>query len=115
MAKFSGKLAVITGYEELLDDGVPTGVDVPVEKTYSISGTLVNANWRNENTDRINDDVKFSNKFSIIASPKLLNFIGENITGIYLVWYGMKLHISDIDMSSLPRIYITTDGLYNGK
>lgn len=115
MAKFSAKLAVVTGYEEMLDEGMHTGVEIPTIVEYPISGDLLMSSSRNRSDEHINEAPVISNRFSFLASPKLLSFIGANMTNsIYIVWMNMRLKVSEIDLNQMPRVIITTDGMWNG-
>lgn len=57
----------------------------------------------------INDDIKLTNRFSIIADP----FAQENYQSIrYVEYRGAKWRASNVELA-YPRIIITVGGVYN--
>ena len=60
-------------------------------------------------SEKLNDDITFSNKVSIVADP----FAFENFPHMrYIELYGSKWKIAEAELS-YPRIIISTGGLYN--
>jgi hypothetical protein len=109
MAKFVGTLAVVTGYT---DD---TGIWRRVVKKIPVAGDLLNDNKVDIGSgDKVNDDLTFSNRFSILASPDILTTLSQNseaITPIYIEYFGIKLKVTSISIK-LPRIELSVGGVW---
>lgn len=110
MAKFSGNLVVVTGY---VDD---TGVYKRQKAIYPVVGNLVQdrtvevgSGDKNEN-----DSLTFSNRFSFLASPRIVSVLSvesEGVHPIYLECFGVKLRVKTVTIK-WPRVEITTGGLW---
>lgn len=115
MAKFSGKLGIVTDYQESVDE---PGVYNPVYEVVNVAGDVLHQYQKNDAGEKINDDISFSHRFSFLASQRILSMITgaktdvNGITLAYLEYYGIKLKITNIEIS-MPRIIITVGGRYN--
>lgn len=110
MAKFTATLVVISDYQ---DDG--TGIFTPQKKEFSVGGDLLQQYVKTDSSEKINDDLNVSNRFSIIASPSLISFISDSntnstISSMYLRYFGVNLKITNIQITP-PRIIFTTGGI----
>lgn len=106
MAKFYGKI----GYAESVE--IRPGVwddNKIIEKSYS--GELIQTNGRwNTNSDTVNDDLKLSDKISIVADP----YANQNFQQMrYVEYMGSLWKISGIEVAR-PRLLLTLGGVYNG-
>lgn len=104
MAKFYGKVGYMTTVET--EPGIWT--ENITERTYI--GDIVSNRFRYENTDNIIDDVILSKTISIVADP----FAMMNYGYIrYVDYLGTKWKVTTVD-PKLPRLELTTGGLYYG-
>lgn len=114
MAKFVGKLAVITEQTEKVIDGIPSGIYVNSIKEYKIAGDLLNSNLRIQQEDKINDEFHVTNRFSVLASPSLISVLADSSKAshpAYIEYMGMKLKVSDMQITP-PRIIFSVGGLW---
>ena len=83
--------------------------DTIIEKYYV--GELVrniDSNWLTN--QQINDDIKISQKISIVADP----FAEQNFHAIKYIWFGgTRWKVTTVEVNR-PRLILTTGGLYNG-
>lgn len=104
MAKFYGKIGYMTTVET--EPGIWT--EEITEREYT--GDIVSSRFRYDNMDNINDDVILSKTISIVVDPYAI----ENYGYIrYVDYLGTKWKITSVD-PQLPRLNLTTGGLYYG-
>ncbi|MBQ1339373.1 MAG: hypothetical protein IIY35_01955 [Ruminococcus sp.] len=73
-------------------------------------GDIVKSSIRAQTASKINDDVSFSNEFSIVADP----YAFENFTFIkYITYAGVKWKVTNVEIQ-YPRLIISIGGVYNG-
>ena len=105
MAKYFGKI----GYAESVETAPGVWEEKIVERSYY--GDLLSNSRNLESSGDLNDDINVSNKISIVSDPYAqLNFHAMR----YIEWMGAKWKVSTVDASTLPRLILTTRGLYNG-
>lgn len=104
MAKFYG----VIGFEEPQE--TRPGVFEPQVTERAYSGEVFRSSKRNENGEKINDDVTISNQFSIIADKYAYNHI---YSMKYITYMSVKWKISDVEIQH-PRMTINIGGVYNG-
>lgn len=79
-----------------------------VERNYY--GDLVRNNRRFENKSQLNDNVRISNSFSIVADPYAYN----NFHTIqYVTFNGTKWKVESVDASAPPRLVLEAGEVYN--
>lgn len=106
MPKFYGPI----GYAQTVEAKPGVWKEQIVER--NASGDLIRNTRQLQSTSQVNDNIKISNEFSIIADP----FVNENFFSMrYIVFMGAKWKITNVDASQPPRLILTTGGLYNGK
>lgn len=104
MAKFSG----IIGFAEQTDEGLGVWEDSIIEKPYR--GDIISTFGKNNSAQQLNDDVTISAVISIVADPYAkLNFSMIR----YVEYMGAKWKITNVEVK-LPRLILTTGGVYNG-
>jgi len=104
MAKFHGKVGFIK------DQETTPGVheEVPIEREYTGEVLRDNRSW--EKSEGLNDDLKLTNRFSIIANE----FAFNNIEFLrYIKWSGVAWKVTGIEIQR-PRLILTAGGVYNG-
>ena len=107
MAKFYGAVGFIFDTES---SSVP---DVVVEEATEryYKGDLLRNNRRLDNGVGLNDDVKITNRISIVSDP----YATSHIFAIrYVKWMGAYWKVAEVEVES-PRIILTLGGVYNGK
>lgn len=107
MAKYSGQIGFATCIEDPAGSGIWKN-DV-VEKLYR--GDILNTTVRNQQGKEINDDVKLTNRFSIVADPFAIFHSNEIV---YAEYMGVKWTVSSIEIQR-PRLILTIGGAYNGE
>lgn len=106
MAKFYGPVGFITTQE--VRPGV--FIEAPEERNYVCE--VLRRSLRYENGLSINDNIKSSNRISIVADP----YAHQNSYKIkYVKWREDYLEVTDIDSSQYPRLILSLGGLYNGE
>lgn len=106
MAKFYGPVGFITTQE------TRPGVYIEAPEEHNYSGDVLRRNLRYENGLSVNDNVKSSNRISIVADP----YAHQNCYKIkYVKWRGDYLEVTDIDSSQYPRLILSLGGIYNGE
>lgn len=106
MAKFYGPVGFITTQE------VRSGVFIEAPEERNYRGDILKRSLRYENGTSINDNVKSSNRISIVADP----YAHQNCYKIkYVKWRGDYLEVTDIDSSEYPRLILSLGGIYNGE
>lgn len=105
MAKYYGKIGYGTDKETAVDVWEP---DI-IERPYF--GDVIQMGHRWESGESINDNMRVTNKISIVADP----FACQNFHLIrYVTWLGTKWKVTDISIE-YPRILLTLGGVYNAK
>ena len=104
MAKFSG----IVGYSATVETSPGVWKKKFVER--NCYGDLVRGSKRNDNSDKVNNDISVDAQVSIIADPYArVNFM--NIA--YVEWQGIKWKVTSVDPTQYPRIILNLGGLFN--
>ena len=105
MAKFYGKI----GYAESVEIRPGVWEDTMTERPYSGDTVQNNSRW-NTNPDTINDDIKLSDKLSIVADP----YANQNFQQMrYVEYMGGLWKIIGVEVAR-PRLLLTLGGVYNG-
>lgn len=74
-------------------------------------GDVLKLNVRRTGNDKVNSDIKVSNRISIIADP----FAYENFQNIvYVSWMGSLWSVENIEIDR-PRLILDIGGVYNGE
>lgn len=108
MSKFSGTLAVVTGYA---DD---TGIWQRSIRKYPIAGDFYQDNTARLSGEKVNEDLSFSMRFSFLASPNLVTILSEDaraITPLYIEYMGLKLKVNSMTFQ-WPRIILTVSEVW---
>lgn len=106
MAKFYGPVGFITTQE------TRPGVYVEEPEEHNYVGDILRRSLRYENGLSVNDNVKSSNRISIVADP----YAHQNCYKIkYVKWRGDCLEVTDVDSSQYPRLILSLGGIYNGE
>lgn len=105
MAKFGGKLGF--GISESGPRGIVT--DTIIEREYKGDILRSNKNF-NESSNGVNDDIKLSNRISIVAD----DFAHQNASVIrYVILGGVRWKVGSIEEVP-PRLILTIGEVYNG-
>lgn len=105
--KFCGKIGFWKGSKEVSPSVYKPNI---VEKPYT--GDLLSSNRNFQSSNTVNGDYTINNRISILSDI----YIHQNYTSIrYVEWNGVKLKVTDVDISPYPRVYITLGGVYNLK
>ena len=105
MAKYYGKI----GYAE--ETEIRPGVYKNQFTERSYYGDLNRSHSRNQNSDKLNDDIVIANELSIIADP----FAYDNFYAIkYAEVMGVKLKVTSVEVN-YPRLILQLGGKYNGE
>ena len=68
-------------------------------------------NRRLENANQINDDIKSSNRISVVGNPSAYH----NVHSIrYIVFKGTKWKVTEVEVQ-YPRLLLSLGGVYNGE
>ena len=103
MAKFCG----VIGYVRTIETSKGIYEEIVTENEYY--GDVIKNTRRLSGTDKVNNDVVISNRFSIIADP----FANHNFHAMrYIVFMGAKWKITEVEVQ-YPRLILTVGGLYN--
>lgn len=103
MGKWAGKV----GFAEL----IKTAPGVYEEKItpHLYYGDVISINRRLQPTTNLNDDIKLSNRISIVADP----FANHNFKSIrYVTFMDAKWKVTDVEVQ-YPRLILTLGGIYN--
>ena len=103
MGKWAGKV----GFAELIE----TAPGVYEEKItpHLYYGDVISINRRLQSTANLNDDIKLSNRISIVADP----FANHNFQSIrYVTFMDAKWKVTDVEVQ-YPRLILTLGGIYN--
>lgn len=107
--KYSG----VIGFKVDEVDQNGTGVYVPVIEEHKYTGDILRRNLKNqEESNKQNDNINVSNQISIVSNFYLRN---NWPTIQYVTWNGVRFKVSNIDLSSMPRVIIDLGGIYDGK
>ena len=105
MAKFYGKI----GYAESVEIRPGVWEDTMTERPYSGDTVQNNSRW-NTNPDTVNDDIKLSDKLSIVTDP----YANQNFQQMrYVEYMGGLWKIVGVEVAR-PRLLLTLGGVYNG-
>lgn len=110
MAKFSGVLGVVLGFENI------DGVAEPIIKECDVYGEVISQSYRLSLGELGGDKLSIPSKFSFIVPPNLVSYFTEDSKGDYslhLTYFGRKLKVETFEII-YPRMAITVGGLYNG-
>lgn len=105
MARFYGPV----GYIETVETALDVYTENTIERMYK--GELLKNSRRLENGEGINDNVKVSNRISIVADPYANNHMHDIR---YVKWRGATWKVDTVE-SEPPRLILTLGGVYNGK
>ena len=104
MARFYGKV----GYGEDEDQG--NGVHQLVITERNAFGDVVRNSRRNDQAEKVNDDLSVSNSISIVADT----YANEHFFAIrYVEWAGTLWRVTEVEVAS-PRLILRLGGVYNG-
>lgn len=109
MAKFSGTLGIVCGYENV------NSVAVPKIEKYKVYGDMYQTSVKHDSGDKINTNLTISNRFSFIAPKRLVTLLSNNsnaITALYIDYKGLKLKVNEMTFAE-PRINLITGGIYH--
>ena len=103
MAKFCG----IIGYVKTIETRTGIYEEVVIENEYY--GDVIKNTRKLKESDKVNDDINISNRFSIIADP----FANNNFHAMrYIMFMGTKWKITDVEVQ-YPRLVLTVGGIYH--
>lgn len=98
----------VVGYGISTNRGNGVWTDDITERTYM--GTVLSATRNLEASDKVNDDIRLQNRFSIMADAFALeHFLDMK----YIAWQGKLWKVASAE-AERPRIVITAGGVYNG-
>ena len=104
MAKYYGAIGYIKEIE------TEPGIWVPSVTERNYYGDVLKRYHRTENSGGVNDNVTLSHEISIIVDPYAI----ENYGYIrYLEYLGIKWSVTNVSVD-LPRLVLSTGGVYNG-
>lgn len=107
MAKFHGLVGYNEGSKESLSQPGVWLKDV-TERSYS--GDVLNVGRMLESDEKVNDDLRMSARFSIVADGYAI----ENFSNIlYVVYNGTKWKVNTVTVER-PRLILYIGGIYNG-
>lgn len=108
MAKFCGKI----GYSETIaptEDNPGVWTETITERGPYYGDILTNTRRLDQSKDSTIDDIRVTNRLSILADPYAL----QNFMYIkYVIFNGMKLKVPTVDVE-YPRLVLTLGGLWN--
>lgn len=96
------------GFTEQVETQPGVWVDKIVKRNYY--GDVLQESRTLQPTDQLNDDIKVSNRISIIADPYASTHFHKML---YVVYEGAKWKAGSVAVQR-PRLIITLGGLYNG-
>lgn len=104
MAKYYGKI----GYAEVIETVPGVYEEQITERSYY--GDVINYHVKpSDNADGLNDNIRISNKISIVSDSFAMEHIGYMK---YLTWKGSRWKIQSAEIA-FPRITLTLGDLYN--
>lgn len=81
-----------------------------IEKPYH--GDILKNNRRWQNSGNQNDTITTNNQISIISDL----YLRQNWNSIkYVIWNGVKLKVSNVDLEGYPRVILDLGGEYHGE
>lgn len=81
-----------------------------IEKSYV--GDILKNNRRWQNSGNQNDSLTTNNRISIISDL----YLRQNWSSIkYVIWNGVKLKVSNVDLEGYPRVILDLGGEYYGE
>lgn len=105
MAKFYGQV----GYSEAAEVRPGVWEDVVVERPYY--GDILQNSRLLESTEYLNDDIRLSNRISILADP----YANRHFFAIeYVEWMGTLWKVTNVTVER-PRLILTVGEVYRGK
>lgn len=107
MAKFYGAVGYVV--DVVKEDNPDCVFEKPVEKFYK--GDLIKNSRSLESSGELNDDIRISNRISIVADPYALSHI---FAMRYVKWMGVAWKVNEVDVEA-PRLILTLGGVYNGE
>ena len=104
MSKFYGCI----GFRE--SEETAPGVWTDEIKEYYYYGDLTRQSFRNQTTQKVNDDIVISNSLSIVADE----YAYENFSNmLYVKHMGAKWKVNNVEVQH-PRLIIQMGGVWNG-
>lgn len=98
----------IIGYGMTVEKNPGVYEEEITERSYF--GDITRSSIKAQTGSKVNEDVLFSNDFSIVADP----FAFENFSFIrYIVYAGVKWRVTNVEIQ-YPRLIISVGGVYNG-
>lgn len=110
MAKFSGVLGIVTGYNN------NNGIAEPIVKEVDVYGEVISQSYKVSSGQLGGDTLSIPSKFSFIVPPNVVSYFTDNSQGdytLYLTYYGRKMKIETFEII-YPRMNVTLGGVYNG-
>lgn len=107
MAKYSGNI----GFAQCVETPEGSGIWKDLVQPKHYRGDVLNATLRYQNNNEINDDVRITNRISIVADPFAILHSHEIV---YAEYMGTRWRVSSIEIAR-PRIILTIGGVYNGE
>lgn len=105
MARFYGKV----GYGMSVETAVDVWSDVIVERSYY--GDVLNETVSQEESDKVNNDLRLSSRISVVADPFALGHFSDIK---YVVDEGgVFWTVTSVEVKK-PRLILSTGGIYNG-
>lgn len=102
--KFCGKIGFWLKSVEIAQDVYKSKI---IEKSYT--GDVLSARRGFQSSNTRNGDYTVNNRISILSDI----YIRQNWTSIrYVEWNGVKLKVTDVDISPFPRVYLTIGDVY---
>lgn len=103
MPKFYGTI----GFMETKETTPGVWTEEIVERQYY--GDITRTSSSMFNQSQLNDNIKISNSFSIVADP----YAYEHFSHMrYIVWQGVKWKIESVDAANPPRLTFTVSSRY---
>lgn len=105
MSRFYGKV----GFSETVDKG--DGIWASDEITeIDVVGDLIQETIRSVPNEHLNDDIKLTNRVSLISDETLL----RNFQSLkYVKWMGVAWVVQSVEVKR-PRLILSLGGVYNG-
>jgi hypothetical protein len=104
MARFYGKV----GYGQNVDKGGDVWETVITERIYS--GDVTRNYRRQQEGEKVNNDLTTSTQISIVSDP----YANDHISAIrYVEWMGVLWNVTSVSMEH-PRLILELGGKYNG-
>ena len=104
MSRFRG----VVGYSIFEETSKGVFKEEPVEKTYNGDILRMSSSW--EKGEGLNDDLRLSNRVSIVGEPFAFQHFSEMK---YVILGGAKWKITSVEVA-YPRLILSIGGIYNG-